>query len=157
MRGPAEQKTSRSCVGLGGDTAARADGVLPAWGSSRRPLSGWRQRLCQRRTASEEPSQTQLTQLLLKLVFDFLPSTEKCTYKHTAGRTGNKAETRRKEGPQTNFWGQCPGLCVCSTVPGDAGLGPPKTTRLVEGPSRVVFQNPFPVPLWMDLVQKSYS
>lgn len=68
-------------------------------------------------------------------------NTEHCTHKHTAGRTGKKAEPRRK-GPQANFWGQCPGLCVCSAVPGGAGIASPKTTRLLGGPSRVVFQTP---------------
>lgn len=144
LRGPAEEKTRRSCGGLGGGTAARTDSVLPAWGGSQRPLSGRLQRVRLRRPASEEPSRTQLTQLLLKLVFDFLPSTENtenCTHKHTAGRTGKKAEPRRK-GPQANFWGQCPGLCVCSSVPAGAGIASPKTTRLLGGPSRVVFQTP---------------
>lgn len=141
LREPAEEKTRRSCGGLGGGTAARADGVLPAWGGWRRPLSGRRQRLRLRRPASEEPNRTQLTQLLLKLVFDFLLSTENienCTHKHTAGRTGKKPEARK--GPQANFGGQCPGLCVWSAVPGGAGMASLKTTRLPGGPSRVVFQ-----------------
>jgi len=82
LRGPAEEKKRRSCGGLGGGTAARKDSVLPAWSGSQRPLSGRRQRVRLRRPASEEPSRTQLTQLLLKLVFDFLPSTETLNIVH---------------------------------------------------------------------------